>query len=63
MKHGGGHNTIQDHNTIESMWHGLKIAVHQHKPSVLKNLEYFYLEEFFTFPVAKCAKLIKAYPK
>jgi hypothetical protein len=47
-----------DLNPIENL-----IAVHQWNPSNLKELEEFCLEEWAKSPVARCAKLIKTYPK
>ncbi|CAJ0967200.1 unnamed protein product [Ranitomeya imitator] len=45
-----------DLNPIESLWSDLKIAVHQRKPSNLKELEQFCLE-CAKRPVARCGKL------
>ena len=54
------------HNPIENLWYDLKIAVHQRKPSNLKELEQFCLEEWAKIPVAGCALymcLIETYSK
>ena len=48
---------------IKKMWYDLKIVVHQWKPSNLKELEQFCLEEWAKLPVARFAKLIETYPK
>lgn len=52
-----------DLNPIENLWSDLKIAVHQRKPSNLKELEQFCHEEWAKIPVARCGKLIETYPK
>ena len=52
-----------DLNQIENLSYDLKIAVHQWKPSNLKEPEQFCLEEWAKLPVARCAKLIETYPK
>ena len=52
-----------DLNPTENLWYDLKIALHQWNPSNLKDLEQFCLEEWAKIPVARCAKLIKIYPK
>ena len=41
----------------------MKNAVHKQKPSNMKELEQFYLEERAKIPVARCSKLIETYPK
>jgi hypothetical protein len=53
----------QDLNPIENLWYDLKTAVDQRNPSNLKELEQLCLEELAKIPVARCAKLIEAYPK
>ncbi|KAL6458360.1 hypothetical protein MHYP_G00335900 [Metynnis hypsauchen] len=52
-----------DLNPIENLWSDLKIAVHQWKPSNLKELEHFCHEEWAKISVARCGKLIETYPK
>ena len=52
-----------DLNPIENLWSDLKIAVHKRKPSNMKELEQFCLEEWAKIPVARCDKLIETYPK
>ena len=47
-----------DPNPIENLWLDLKITVHQRKPSNLKELELFCLEESAKIiQVARCGKL------
>ena len=41
----------------------LKIAVHKRKPSNLKELEQFCLEEWAKIPVDRCGRLIETYEK
>lgn len=52
---------IPDLKLRENLWHDLNSAVHQHNPSNFMGLKQFCFEEYF--PVAKCAKVIDAYPK
>jgi hypothetical protein len=52
-----------DLNPIENLWYDLIIDVHQRKPSNMKELEQFCLEEWAKIPVARCAKLMETYPK
>ena len=52
-----------DLNPIENLWSDLKIAVHKRKPSNMKELEQFCLEEWAKIPVARCGKLIETYSK
>lgn len=44
-------------NPIENLWSDLTIAVHKRKPSNMKELERFCLEEWAKIPVARCGKL------
>ena len=56
-------NQSLDLNPIENLWSDLKIAVHKRKPSNLKELEQFCLEEWAKIPVDRCGRLIETYEK
>lgn len=51
--------TIQQTMTRNSLWHDLKIAIHQHSPFNSMKLKQFCLKEQVKIPVAKCATIIK----
>uniref|UniRef100_A0AAY5K4D1 C2H2-type domain-containing protein n=2 Tax=Esox lucius TaxID=8010 RepID=A0AAY5K4D1_ESOLU len=53
----------QDLNPIELLWRDLKIAVQQHSPSNLKDLERICKEEWVKLTKSMCAKLVEAYPR
>ena len=51
-----------DLNPIEHLWRDLKIAVQQHSPSNLTELERICREEWEKLPKYRCAKLVVSYP-
>ena len=51
-----------DFNPIEHHWRGLKIAVQQHSPSNLTELERICRDEWEKLPKYRCAKLVASYP-
>ena len=51
-----------DLNPIENLWHDLNIAVHQHSPHNLTELEQFCSEELANITQSRCAKLVETYP-
>jgi 5-formyltetrahydrofolate cyclo-ligase len=50
-------------NSIEHLWRYLKIAVQQHSPSYLTELERSCSEEWEKLPKYSCAKLVASYPR
>jgi len=50
-----------DRNPIENLWHDLKIAVHQHSPHNLTELEQFCSEEWGNISQSRCTKLVETY--
>ena len=56
-------NQSPDLSPTESLWSDLKIAIHQWKPSNMKELEQFCLEEWAKSPVARCGQLIETHLK
>ncbi len=48
-----------DLNPIEHLWRDLKMAVHQHLPSNLTELERFCNEEWQRIPKSRCEKLVE----
>ena len=50
-----------DLNPIENPWHNLKIAVHQHSPCNLTELEQFCTEEWANISQSRCAQLVETY--
>ena len=53
---------IPDLNSIENLWHDFKIAVHQHCPHNLTELEQFCTEEWANIAQSRCVKLVETYP-
>ena len=51
-----------DLNPIENLWCDLKIAVHQHSPCNLTDLEQFCTEEWANITQSRCEKLDETYP-
>ena len=49
-------------NSIVDLWRDLKIAVAQHSPSNLRELERICREEQEKLPKYRCAKLVASYP-
>jgi hypothetical protein len=52
-----------DLNSIVDLWRDLKIAVAQHSPSNLRELERICREEQEKLPKYSCAKLVASYPR
>jgi hypothetical protein len=50
-------------NPIERLWRDLKIAVQQHFPSNLTELERICREEWEKLPKYRCDKLVASYPR
>ena len=50
-------------NPIEHLWRYLKIAVQQHSPSNLTELDRICREEWEKLPKYRCAKLVESYPR
>ncbi|KAL0184889.1 hypothetical protein M9458_020585 [Cirrhinus mrigala] len=51
-----------DLNPVEHLWRDLKMAVHQHLPSNLTELERICKEEWQRIPKSRCEKLVSSYP-
>jgi transposase len=52
-----------DLNPIKHLWRELKIAVQQHSPSNLTELERICREEWEKLPKYRCVKLVASYPR
>jgi len=52
-----------DLNPIEHFWRDLKMAVYQHFPSNLTELEWICKEEWQRIPKSRCEKLVASFPK
>ena len=50
-------------NQIDNLWRELKIAVQQHSPSNLTELERICRKEWEKLPKYMCAKLVESYPR
>ncbi|KAL0194239.1 hypothetical protein M9458_012535 [Cirrhinus mrigala] len=50
-------------NPIEHLWRDIKMAVHQHLPSNLTELERICKEEWQRIPKSRCEKLVASFPK
>ena len=50
-------------NPIEHLWRDLKIAVQQHSPFNLTELEWICREEWEKLSKNRCAKLVASYPR
>jgi hypothetical protein len=53
----------QNLNPIEHLWRDLKIALQQHSPSNLRELERICREELEKPPEHRCAKLVASFPR
>ena len=54
---------IPNLNPIVYLWRDLKIAMQQHSPSNLTELERICREEWEKLPKCRCAKLVASYPR
>ena len=52
-----------DLNPIDNLWKDLRIAVHQHSPSNLTELEQIFKGEWEKIPKSRCTKLMQTYPR
>ena len=52
-----------DLNPIEHLWRDLKMAVHQHSPSNLTELERLCKKEWQRMPKSRCEKLVASFPR
>ena len=52
-----------DLNIIENLWYDLKRAVHDRRPSNLRELEAYCKEEWAKIPPASVQRLISSYKK